>query len=213
MSVKVHEAFSIDSFQDRLLWYDDFLGDQLKDEWGASATGGGTSVVVDAQTGGIVRLTTGATSGNFTRVDWADIRSLHVSKKVTLEDRVKLNQATNLEAILALYFDASNRIRFQFNETVGGAINWNIECRNGGATTSLDSGVTIDTDYHIYRIEAFPTGQVHFYIDGVETANSPIITNIPDDAGDYLQPFLRIVAREDAAKSMDADYVVVRQEI
>ena len=53
---------------------------------------------------------------------------------------------------------------------------------------------------------------VHFYIDGVETGNSPITTNIPDDAGDYLQPYLFILTLENATKSLDTDYVYLREE-
>ncbi len=212
MSVKVHEAFSIDSFQDRLLWWDDFLGDQLQDEWSVSGIGG-SAAVVDAQTGGIVRITTGATSGNYRFIKWGDIRSLHVSKRVSMEVRAKANQATYITIQLALRFDSSNLIYFNVSEVAGGAVNWFLVCRDDGGSTVLDSGIALDTDYHIFRIECFPTGQVHYYIDGVETANSPITTNIPDDAADYLQPYLIVSTAENAAKSMDLDYVVVRQEI
>ena len=211
MSVKVHEAFSLDSFMDRLLWFDDFLGDQLKDEW--RAAGGGSATVVDAQTGGIVRLTTAATSGQTYLIDWNVIRSLLVSKKVTMELRVKVLTNTFLDIFLYLYFDANNRLGFFVSELAGGATNWNLNCRDGGVSSSVDSGIAVDTDYHIFRIECFPTDEVHFYIDGVECANSPITTNIPDDAADFLEPYLYIRAREDVAKSMDVDYVVIRQEI
>lgn len=212
MSVKVHEAFSIDSFQDRLLWWDDFLGDQLKDEWNSTIAAAGTTDVVDAQTGGIVRLTTGALDTNNNILDWQDIRSLHVDQKVSMEVRVKLTHLTQQYIELALRFDVNNYIMF-WNGPGGAATNWFTYCNDGGASTSQDSGILADTDYHIFRIEAFPTGEVHFYIDGVETANSPITTNIPDDVTDYLQPHIMIVTRENAAKSMDIDYVVVRQEI
>jgi len=206
MSVKVKEAFCFDSFQDRLLYWDDFHGDQLKDEWNEAGTGSAT--VIDAQTGGIVRITTGATNGNSYRIDWQDYRSLLVTKKVTAEFRVKVNQSTALTVNFNLYFDVSNRITFTM--TNGG--NWNIQCTNGGATTGQDSGIASDTNYHIFRIEAFPTDEVHFYIDGVECANSPITTNIPDDAADYLQPRLYIITAEDVAKTMDIDYCYLRQE-
>ena len=211
MSVKLHEAFSMDSFMDRLLFWDDFHGDQLQDEWNEAGQAGGSAVVVDAQTGGIVRITTDVDTNDGWRIDWADIRSLHIDKKVTLEIRAKLNHITYLRADLAIRFDFNNQVEFTFNEAVGGAINWSIATHNAGVTTQ-DSGVTIDTDYHIYRIECFPTDEVHFYIDGVETTNSPITTNIPDDAADFLQPYLFIQTREDLAKSMDIDYVYIRQE-
>lgn len=214
MSVKVHEAFSIDSFQDRLLWWDDFLGDQIKDEWDITLVGGGTATVVDAQTGGIVRLTapTNATNDAVT-LDWGDIRSLLVSKKASAEFRAKASANTQINVEFRLRFDVNNHTSFFYDRVAAG--NWLIICRDGGVATSLDSGVALDTDYHVYRIECHTHGasHVHFYIDGVETGNSPITTNIPDDATDYLQPVLYLDTKEAAQKTFDIDYVVVRQEI
>lgn len=208
MSVKVHEAFSLDSFQDRLLWWDDFLGDQLKDEWNSAGDAGGSALVVDAQTGGIVRITTNNVTDEDWRIDWQNYRSLHVTKKVTMEVRLKMTQTANLGANVALYFDLSNRILFYESGN-----NWFISCRDGGASTNVDTTQALDTNYHIFRIECFPTDEVHFYIDGAETVGSPITTNIPDDAGDFLQPYLFLSTSEDVAKTMDIDYCVVRQEI
>lgn len=212
MSVKVHEAVCIDSAQDRYFWFDHFLGDQLKDEWRSTGDAGGSAAVVDAQTGGIVRITTNNVDTEAWRIDWTFVRSLHVSMKVTMEVRAKLTQTTSVDAWLALYFDFSNRIFFDYDTAT--SANWYINCVDGGTPTSQDSGIAADTSYHIFRIECQTHGSnhVHFYIDGVETGNSPITTNIPDDAGDFLMPYLRIAARENVAKSVDIDYVVARQE-
>lgn len=208
MNVKFHEAFALDSAQDRFWWMDHFLGDQLQDEWRVVSTG--STVVVDQQTGGIVRLTTGAVGNNTEYIDWANIRSLHVDQRVSMESRIKLNQTTLMNVRSSLRFDASNRIYFYYDTTI--SVNWLIRTTDGGALTSQDSGVAVDTDYHIFRIECFPTGEVHFYIDGTETANSPITTNIPDDATDFFQPELWIQTRTNATKSMDVDYCAVRQD-
>ena len=205
--MKVHEAFSFDTFQDRLLWFDDFHGDQIQDEWNSTIAGAGTNVVVDAQTGGIVRLTTGALTGNNNLLDWNDIRSLLVIKKVTMEVRAKLTQVTQNQIWIALRFDASNYMRF-FVSSAGVATNWTIRNRSAGAGVAVDTGVLSDTSYHIFRIEAFLTGEAHYYIDGTECNNSPITTNIP---ANYLQPWIVIQTLEDAAKSMDVDYCYVRQ--
>lgn len=208
MSVKAHEAFSMDSFMNRLLWFDDFHGDQIQDEWNEAGTG--SAAVIDTQTGGIIRLTTGAINGDAYNLNWNDIRSLLVLKKVTGEFRAKLN-ATVAEIVqFLLIFDGTNLIRFIYNAAVDA--NWHIETIDGGASTNQDSGIAADTDYHTFRIECFPTGEVHFYIDNTETTNSPITTNIPDDAGDYLQPHIYIRTTEDIAKSVDIDYVYIRQE-
>jgi len=208
----MHEMFCLDSFHKELFFWDDFLGDQLKDEW--REAGVGSAAVIDAQTGGIVRITTGAITNDAYYIDWGDIRSLHVDKRVSMEVRVKLNQIVWARPELRLIFDGNNFIAFDgFNDA--GVENWAIQCRDDGPITAFDSGVALDTNYHIYRIECHIHGgsHVHFYIDGVETDNSPINTNIPDDAGDYLQPYIYQLAREDVAKSMDIDYVGVRQDV
>lgn len=212
MSVSVHEAFSLDSAQDRYWWMDHFLGDQVKDEWRLAVVGGGTGVVVDQQTGGIVRLSapTNATADE-AGIDWNDIRSLLVSKKVSMEARVKISSIINTRFFLSLRFDANNRIYFRYNTGAGDAT-WRIVTTDGGAITNNDSGITPDTDYHIYRIECFPTGEVHFYVDGVECGNSPITTNIPDDATDYFQPRFNCRTAEVALKQLDIDYVAIRQD-
>lgn len=209
MSVKVHEPVCVDSAQDLYFWFDHFLGDQLKDEW--RAVGTGSAVVIDQQTGGIVRIITGAINGNAYFIDWNNIRSLLVSKKATMEFRLKLTQTTLTTMNHRLFFDNNNCLGFYYDTALGHS-NWQIQCVDGGVSTTLDSGIAVDTSYHIFRIEAFPTGQVHFYIDGVETGGSPITTNIPDDATDYLEPHFRVKTNENATKSVDLDYVVMRQE-
>jgi len=213
MSVKFHEAFALDSAQDHFWWNDHFLGDQLQDEWGVTVAGAGTAVVVDQQTGGIVRLTTGAVNGNTTHVDWGDIRSLHVDQRVSMEYRLKLNDLVNVLCFDYLMFGFNDCINFQYNSAVD--TNWQIRCRNGGgAGTVQDSGIVVDTDYHIFRIECHTHGSnhVHYYIDGTETANSPINTNVPDNAADYLQPRFWIQTSAGVAKSKDVDYCAVRQD-
>ncbi len=208
MSVKVHEPVCEDSAQDLYFWFDHFLGDQIKDEWRAAGTG--SVAVVDQQTGGIAQITTGALTGNSYYIDWNDIRSLHVDQKVTMEARAKFSDDdSDIQGYFGLLHDSNDLIVFFWED---GEANIQYFCENDGARTKNDSGIARDTSNHIYRIECLPTGEVHFYIDGVECANSPITTNIPDDATDFLQPHFRLWTRVDSAKSLDIDYVVVRQE-
>jgi len=210
MSVKQHEPICLDSAQDHFWWMDHFLGDQIQDEWRIGGTG--TGVVVDQQTGGIIRLTTGALTNDTQYLDWAGIRSLHVDQRVSMEARVLVSDDdADIDAMISVRFDASNRIMFYHNPAQA---NYMLFTQDGGASTQVDSGVARDTSYHIYRIECHTHGanHIHFYIDGTECNNSPITTNIPDDATDFLQPYLRVQTKEDVAKTMDIDYCAVRQD-
>jgi len=213
MSVKQHEAFCFDSFQDMLLFFDDFHGDQIQDEWDLTVTGTGAGAVVDQQTGGIYRLRCPA-AADAAWIDWNDIRSLHVDQRVSMEVRFRVNDWTDHTIELSLRFDASNQIvqYLQIN-----AQGWWFYCEDGGVLVARDSGFTIaNNTWYIARIEVHTHGgnHVHFYLDGVECANSPETINIPDDATDFLQPFLYSRADVDAAveKQLDIDYCYVRQE-
>lgn len=208
MSFDAHEVFSFDSFFQQLLFWDDFEGDSVKDLWSSTGSAGGTSVVIDAQTGGIVRLSTNGDNDDSWRIDWGDVRSLLVSNNVAAEFRFKLTAATLVSARLSLFFDASNMISFIFDTDVDG--NWHIETVDAGTPTDTDSGEAADTDYHVFRIETLDTPSVGFYIDDVLVGTH--ITNVPDDAADYLQPCILIQTREAATKTADIDYVYARQE-
>ena len=212
MSVKVHEAFSLDSFADRLLFFDDFHGDQLQDEWNEAGTG--SAAVVDAQTGGICRLTTGATTDDEYKLDWGGgvpIRSLLASKKATIETRAKPSTTANVDIIpcelASLTFTEMARIYFN-----SGDANYSIQTHNAGeGYTTAASDTAVDGDYHIFRIEFHTHGgaHTHFYIDGAELNVSPLTTSIPTV---HMQPFLWIRTKENATKSLDVDYVYIRQE-
>jgi len=205
-----HMAFCLDSARRRLLWGDHFLGDQVQDEWRSTGDAGGSAVVVDGETGGICRITTDGDTNDAYRIDWNDIRSLHMDQRVCLECRVKAGTTDSL-IYLALWKDGNERIMFWKSNV---DTNWQIFTQNGGATTDEDSGVAVDTSYHIFRIMCHTHGSnhIHFYIDGTETSNSPVSSNLPDDAGDELEPYLWIRTAENATKSMDIDYVVVSQD-
>ena len=208
MSVDFHEAVSFDSTRYRVDWEDDFEGDSLKDHWTLTVAGGGTGAVVDGVDGGVSRLST-PTASDVATLWWNSYRSLHVNKKVTIEAYVRANGGvTDTSRLLCvLVYDASNRIMI-YHATDG--VDILLYCRNNGAITSVDSGVNLDDQFHVYRIETSPTA-VRFYIDDVLVGT--ITTNIPSDAGDYLQPQIYIVtnADTDPATSMDIDYVYIRQ--
>lgn len=214
MSYDVHESYCLDSFMSHLLFDEDFEGDTIKDLWNVTLVGGGTAVVVDQQTGGIVRLSTPTASDTVT-LDWNDIRSLHVDQKVTIEARVRCNGGVTdtSRKILALWFDGNNHLEFYH-----GVDSTDIRMRNidDGGSNTASTNITVDTDWHIYRIECHTHGSnhIHYYIDEVECANSPRTSNIPDDATDYLQPYFYIDtnADTDPATSMDVDYVYIRQD-
>jgi len=209
MSVKVHEAICMDSAQKRFWWMDHFLGDQVQDEW--NSTGNvGSAAVVDAQTGGIVRITTGATANDNWRIDWGVIRSLLVAKKIVIEWRAKLSQIGAMILQIGCRFDGANKFYFWYDTNMG--VNWYIHTDAVGGS-SVDTGIVVDTDWHIYRIEAHTHGSnhLHFYYDGAEVTGSPL-TVAANITANHVMPWCYLHTREDVLKIVDIDYVAARQD-
>ena len=206
--ISPYKIFTFNDFQNTLLFMDDFEGDQVKDEWTVTVAGGSIAVV-DGETGGVVRLTTTASNDNVSYLDWNDIKSLLFSKKFIVESRFKLASTTDTYFNFYPRESASQYISIKYDTDTDS--NWMIQARDGGDRTLEDSGVTPDTNYHIYRIEVHTHGSnhVHYYIDGVECANSPISSNVPDG---YFQPRIYLLTRTTTVKTVDVDYVYVTQE-
>lgn len=207
MSINVHEAFSLDSFQDRLLFWDDFEGDQIKDEWDITLIAGGTAAIIDAQAGGVMRWATPAAADRII-MDWDDIRSLLVSRKVTIEVRAIID-VNNTDRYVEFGLTGAGGYILMRMSGVG-----NILIRtNDGVSTTGNSDQAVDTNYHIFRIECHTHGgnHVHFYFDGSELNVSPLSTNVP--AG-HLQPRFDSLnlGGVGGAVNVDVDYVYVRQE-
>ena len=201
--------YDLEAMQDYMMFLDDFHGDQIQDEWRNTGDSGGSAAVVDAQTGGIVRITTDGDDDDEWYMDWADTRSLLVSKKVIMECRVKASDDdSDIETYYSIWEDGGDWIMFwgQPSET-----NWQIYTVLAGGGGGFDSGIARDTSYHKFKIECHTHGgnHVHFYIDGTETSNSPITSDIPTN---YLQPFFKVITKENVAKTIDIDYIYIIQE-
>lgn len=206
----LHEARCLDSLQKQLFWFDDFLGDQIQDEWTLIVAGGGAGAVVDNEAGGVYRFTLNALNAT-ARIDWGNIRSLLVTKNVCMEVRAKFS-ASNADRYceLELYNDSNNTLMIRITPPAGNDI-W-IRCMAGGVDTTFQIDTDPGTDYNLWRILTSTQGgnHVHFYRNNVELANSPIVANIP---ALYLQPScygLNIAGG--GAFSQSFDYVAVRQD-
>jgi len=182
--------------------YDDFTGPSLRAPW----TTGGASVAIRADIeGGVVRCTTGTTSGNQANIYSETI--FQRDQMPTYESRVKAQQTTYINLVLGFADDVNNFIRLEVNESAGGTANWYARCSSGGTVTETDTGIALDdTDFHKFRIEA-TRNRVRFFIDDEWITN--ITSNIP---GTRHRVMNQVFTNEAAAKDMDIDYIHTVQE-
>jgi len=196
-------------------FYEDFFGKQLSDPWRVVVTGGGTAAVVADQKGGICRLSspTVATSDDV-YIDWNSIWS--IALPAVYEVGAKLNSVNSVYVEICELLHAPNAgIVLWYDDSVG--VNYQISTKSGGVSTDRDSGIAADTNKHIFRFECHTHGgnHVHFFIASapdwifVETANSPITTNVPTA---NLESFFYINTNNAVLKTLDLDYVDIRQD-
>jgi hypothetical protein len=216
MSIQLrHDAYSLDSQQTELFWWDDFLGDTIKDEWTIS----GTANVNDDSIGGAARLTTGITLDNyaFLYINYGTATSLSVLKNLAVEMRFSLITPTYSNYELNPYKDSDNQIYIDWSDGNGdGTAQITLVSKNGGSATSVsgnDAWTPGAGTYYINRIQTstYGSNHIHFYLDNTELSNSPITTNIPTATMGLLAPYLRTKTSDE--RTMDVDYVGVRQLI
>lgn len=209
MALYLHEPYCLDNLKSQLLWIDHFLAGQLRDEWTSAGGAGGSAVVVDQEDGGICRITTDNNNNDSWTLDWGDIRSLLISKRISMEFRLKIPTITTIEVAMGLFFDWTHLAYFKHDTPLG---TYHMRTEDGIGAQFVDSGIAVDTNYRVFRIvaEVSPSTLLRWYIDGVECGNSPISLNLPTE---HLQPFIHVKTEVNATRSIDLDYVGVRQDI
>jgi hypothetical protein len=213
MSLLDHESFCFDSLQKQLFWFDDFEGDQLKDEWYQEGAGG--SAMLDGVSGGVVRLTTETSDWSYSEILWNNgnaINVLSVSKNVASECRSALKRVTYNESYFhCLIGDSNALIMMYISDTVGSTPTYICYSRSTG-TSSIGSGVSATTNYFISRIQTSTQGgnHVHYYLDGIE-ANNTISTNISTQNFCPMHA-CAFMAGGSNAMHLDVDYSAVRQD-
>ena len=206
-----HEPFCFDSGAGQFFWYDHFLGDQIQDEFNAGGGSGYSTTVVDGVSGGIVRLTTGTSDGYVVWISWGSFETLLVSKNVCFESRFSINSLSVSRVFFGILNTWNDYITISYDSTA--TTRWRTGMMSGGVGGYTNIGnPDADTSYHNFRTQAHTHGgnHAHYYVDGSELATSPISTNVPTT---YLQIYLeRDLISGGVAKSMDIDYMAVRQD-
>lgn len=208
-------------------WYDDFLGDTINlDLWTTSADTGCTAAAINVQAGGVARMTTDTTDDD--RVDMGGpLIFLPSNGAIWFETRVKNTLVTN-SGMNAGMIDASTEASQVMAFAVSGTT-WTTTPVDGvafaydiDATTDVwyGIGVKANTDianvagsvpvlsvYDKLGILISTTGDAAFWQNDVLIGGKANATT----ATTPLAPYVSVINRGAAARSMDIDYVHVVQ--
>jgi hypothetical protein len=102
-----------------------------------------------------------------------------------------------------------NGIYFSYTDTVNSG-NWVINCTAASVTTSVNTSVAADTDFHTFQFTLNAAGtSVSFYIDNV-LVGSAIAANIPTAA---ITPFVQAVRTAGTTTTIDLDLFWIKLEL
>lgn len=196
--------------------------------WLLEGTNTPVAALIDEQNG-VLRLTTGGTSGNESSIQLNnECVSLASGNQVYFKARVKFGSYVATSGDISGIIGFALQLTSVYNATTTSA-NWvafTVETAavSGGGTgatpsanilaslgkdatfTNVDTGVDIDNGWHTYEIVIDrPNAQVLFYIDGVLVVTQTTLTNLPDD--ELLTPVVEVETIETATATCDIDLI------
>lgn len=159
-------------------FFDDFWPPVLDDQWSTAVSGTGSLVALQTLPGGQVLIRAGNAAGRTAELYFGGSTAW---QSLTLNPRIKArmkyggNNNGHIEFEVH-YQDANNHVWMEADW--GG--NWLLKTMSGGVSTTVDTGVALDTSWHIFEVRTSPTS-VSAYIDEVLKGTST--TNIPSSNG------------------------------
>jgi len=198
------------NMQNKVFFYDDFLGDVLADQWNLVTGGSGTATVISA-VNGVCQLDD-TTSEDDAGIDFGSFFNFDPTLHAVIEVKAAVDTLTNLLLNIGLYKDTDEYVLFEVDDTDN-----NIDCKasksGGSGAVDVDSGVDLDTDYHIYRIECYDDGSAKFFIDNSLVYTAPAGT-LSATAGVLHKPYIYIKDKsgQTTQHKLDIDYVFIHQD-
>lgn len=190
--------FSSRLVTDVYYFYDDFVGSNWDNRWWSSrGTGGSVSTQADS----VVRVR--ATANLAYELYQTDKCDFSVAAVASMICRFMISSTASMRGEIGLEAanpdETNNRITVYYDSAVGA--NWRAQCISGGAATTVDTGISADTNFHEFEIVT-TSGSVKFSLDGVLVAT--ITTNIPST---LLQPCCHVISRTGVVKDVNIDWI------
>lgn len=188
--------------------HDDFFGQALGAGY-ATEVSGGSVELRDSEHGGVVRLRANAGVGNWARLWLGDAAggydTLDADEGWLMLFRGRHADWTSTTMLFGAN-DATTSSDRIWAANISGT--WRLRCTSGGATTTVDSGISVDGDRYRHALEVYPTAsghQVDYWLDGVLIAScTSDVPAVP------LTPMLYVYSNDDGeSKTMYCNYWAV----
>jgi len=188
-------------------WRDDFMGQVLHEQYDQRTVGALSSLVLQPNAhGGVLRLTAGNVAADYARIMLGDrayaFNTLDADDSWCMIGRYKLSHTTSI--LVDMFAGAPVNQHIHITADTAQGPNWYLRTFDGvGVDTFTDSGVAIDTAWHVHRLEV-TSGRAEHWMDG-ERINytTAKIPTIPQTGN------VRCLARAAVSRYADLDYWIV----
>lgn len=177
----------------RCSFYESFNG-SLYDNRFWAVTGSGSLTLLAAGTNGVAQLRANASS-NYSLAQ-GGLCAFSVAKSALFWSRFKLPSAASVYVEIGLLSSSQYAV-------IRSNVTWRSYTSDAGGSTTYDSGVALDTEWHEVEIRT-RSGNIDFLFDGVLW--TPHTTNLPTED---LQPFFYVGSSIAATKDLYIDTVLV----
>ncbi len=188
---------------------EDFVGIVVdSNDLNVTIDAGGAASLLDDRACGVYELTTNAGAADGVLLDMNDIRTIDPSLEPLLAVRAKWTTGNNnVEFKIGFEdVDGTDNAYFIVDQSAIGSLSIYAEIDNNGAQTHyVDTGVDLDTSWHIYEIYHNPSDhKTYFYIDGALVVTSD--ANDIDET-EFFQIYVDIRSEDADAKVLEVDFI------
>jgi hypothetical protein len=199
MTNSVYELMHPLTIERKTRFWDWFDGDDLRNWWNfTDVAGTGSGAMVDSVDEGY-GVTSGASDNNNSEIDFNNIEHYDFNNSI-VQFIARTTLSTSRFLISGLMTDKTVQTHLAGFQDDSDRT-FSVLNTGNGSETLVDTTLGHDTNFHIIKIDIFPTF-VKLYIDGALEATST--SNLPDQA---MQPYFRMGTRTTAARTGHIRYL------
>ena len=206
-----------DFLLNKAFFSDDFFGDSLDARWGTATSVGTVTMVTNnpAFSGGHVNLSSGTGSGSYGAI-WMGLLNVFATENPVLQSRFSLDNWGVGSVGVAGFSNTSNGV---ITTSVGYVMigGWSAQlgtnylgiCNKRSSISVVNSGIAVDSNPHIFKIEIIGTSLAIFSMDGAVFGTCT--SNIPE-GGLYPTAYAGMQAGGSGIDKMYVDYIANWQD-